>query len=76
MLAKSRAEVTVSLPSDREMEFVRIFDYPRDLVFQAWTKPQHIRQWWGCHGAKITILRHRFEAWRRMAHCYANGRQQ
>jgi uncharacterized protein YndB with AHSA1/START domain len=55
MLAKSSAEVTVSLPSDREMKFVRIFDYPRDLIFQAWTKPQHIRQWWGCHGSTITI---------------------
>jgi len=25
----------------------RAFDAPRDLVFEAWTKPEHVRHWWG-----------------------------
>lgn len=25
----------------------RVFDAPRDLVFAAWSKPEHLQQWWG-----------------------------
>lgn len=35
-------------PSDREIVLTRLFDAPRDLVFQATTKPEHVRTWWGC----------------------------
>lgn len=38
----------VTLPSDREILMTRVFDAPRDLVFEALTKPEHVRQWWGC----------------------------
>jgi uncharacterized protein YndB with AHSA1/START domain len=33
----------------REDEFVieRLFDAPRALVFEAWTDPKHLAQWWG-----------------------------
>jgi uncharacterized protein YndB with AHSA1/START domain len=31
----------------REFTLTRIFDSPRDLVFKAWTDPQHLAQWWG-----------------------------
>lgn len=37
----------VTTPSDREIVIVRAFDAPRDLVFEAWTKPEHVRHWWG-----------------------------
>ena len=36
--------------SDREIVVTRIFDAPRDLVFQAWTEVGHIEQWWGPQG--------------------------
>ena len=26
----------------------RLFDAPRHLVFEAMTKPEHVRRWWGC----------------------------
>lgn len=32
---------------EREIEIVRVFDAPRDLVYEAWTKPEHMTQWWG-----------------------------
>jgi uncharacterized protein YndB with AHSA1/START domain len=31
---------------ERELTIVRIFDAPRTLVFQAWTDPKMIAQWW------------------------------
>ena len=32
-------------PNDREVEFTRVLDAPRRLVFDAWTQPKHIQQW-------------------------------
>ncbi len=39
---------TVTTPSDREIRLTRLFDAPRNLVFEAMTRPEHVRQWWGC----------------------------
>ena len=33
-----------------EVKFTRVFDAPRELVFQAWTDAKHLAQWWGPHG--------------------------
>ena len=41
------SKMKVTLPSDREIVITRAFDAPRDLVFEAWTKPEHVRNWWG-----------------------------
>jgi len=34
-------------PSDRAIRMTRLFDAPRELVFEAMTKPEHVRRWWG-----------------------------
>jgi len=34
-------------PMEKEIEITRVFDAPRELVYQAWTEPQHMTQWWG-----------------------------
>jgi uncharacterized protein YndB with AHSA1/START domain len=34
-------------PSDREITLTRLFDAPRQLVFEAMSKPEHVRRWWG-----------------------------
>lgn len=34
----------------RELEIVRVFDAPRELVWQAWTDPDQITLWWGPTG--------------------------
>lgn len=39
------AEVT--LPSDTEILITRSFDAPAELVFEVWTTPEHVRNWWG-----------------------------
>lgn len=33
--------------SEREIVSMRVFDAPVDLVFKAWTKPEHLKLWWG-----------------------------
>jgi uncharacterized protein YndB with AHSA1/START domain len=35
---------------EREVIITRVFDAPRELVFQCWTEPEHLRQWWGPQG--------------------------
>ncbi|HEU4321495.1 MAG TPA: SRPBCC family protein [Acidimicrobiia bacterium] len=37
----------ISLPSDTEIKMVRKFDAPAELVFEVWTTPEHVRNWWG-----------------------------
>lgn len=41
--------------SDREIVFTRTFHAPRELVFRAWTDPQHLPHWWGPQGFTNTI---------------------
>jgi uncharacterized protein YndB with AHSA1/START domain len=38
-------ELQVTTPSDREVAMIRVFNAPRDLVFEAWTKPELIKRW-------------------------------
>src|SRR6516162_148795 len=35
----------VSTPTDREIQVERAFNAPRELVFDAFTKPELVRQW-------------------------------
>lgn len=37
-------------PALREVRLTRVFDAPRDLVWRAWTEPEHLAGWWGPHG--------------------------
>ncbi|HET6308511.1 MAG TPA: SRPBCC domain-containing protein [Rhodopila sp.] len=41
--------------SDREILITRVFDAPRELVWQAMTDPRHVVRWWGPHGFTTTI---------------------
>lgn len=41
--------------SDREIVLTRVFDAPRELVWDAWTDPEKIVQWWGPRGFTTTI---------------------
>ena len=40
---------------DREIVSTRVFDANIDLVWQAWSKPDHIRLWWGPNGFTNTF---------------------
>src|SRR3954462_15922956 len=43
-------------PSDREITLTRLFDAPRGLVFEAMTKPEHVRRWWGILDAGHSVI--------------------
>jgi uncharacterized protein YndB with AHSA1/START domain len=47
----------VTETADRELLISRIFDAPRDLVFKAWTEPEHMVKWFGPQGFTSTVLR-------------------
>src|ERR1700722_4007178 len=38
---------TVERKSERELVVTRTFNGPARLVFEAWTKPELFKQWWG-----------------------------
>jgi uncharacterized protein YndB with AHSA1/START domain len=40
--------------SGPELWITRVFDAPRALVFAIWTRPEHVKHWWGPRGY-ITI---------------------
>jgi uncharacterized protein YndB with AHSA1/START domain len=40
-------KLTVTTPSDKEIRMTRVFDAPRDLVFEAHTSCEHMSNWWG-----------------------------
>jgi len=40
----------VTLQSDREFAMTRTFDAPRELVFEAYTRPELLRRWLGVFG--------------------------
>ena len=46
---------TVSLPSDREIVITRVFRAPRPVVFDAWTRAEHVAQWWDPGGQPLAV---------------------
>jgi uncharacterized protein YndB with AHSA1/START domain len=36
--------------SDRELVITRVLNAPRELVYEAWTEPEHLINWWGPTG--------------------------
>jgi uncharacterized protein YndB with AHSA1/START domain len=58
MVARSAANsdsFQVSTPSDCEIRLTRLFSAPRPLVFDAMTKPEHVRRWWGQLGDGYSV---------------------
>ena len=49
----SSRRATVTMPSDREIVITRELDAPRALVFEAWTRPEHVARWWDPSGAPL-----------------------
>jgi uncharacterized protein YndB with AHSA1/START domain len=39
---------------DNILTHTRILDAPRDLVWEVWTTPEHIKEWWGPNGFSLT----------------------
>lgn len=57
--------------SSREIVISRVFDAPRDVVFKAWTSPEHLDRWFGPDGFTNETLEMDFReggAWRFIMH--------
>ena len=42
----ARTSAAMAAP-ERAFVITRLLDAPRDLVFEAWTRPEHMVRWWG-----------------------------
>jgi uncharacterized protein YndB with AHSA1/START domain len=47
--------VTITTPGDRQIVVIRLFDAPRALVFEAWTKAEHVVHWWDPSGGPLAV---------------------
>jgi uncharacterized protein YndB with AHSA1/START domain len=53
----------MSKPNDaanRTLTLKRTFKAPIKLVWEAWTKPEHIANWWGPKGMNTKVVEHNF----------------
>lgn len=44
----------VTTTTDHVIVLTREFDAPRHVVFEAWTKAEHVRQWWDPTGVPLS----------------------
>ena len=52
----STGKLIVTTPTDREIVMTRVFDAPRNLVFDALTKPELVKRWlWGPDGWTMPV---------------------
>jgi len=47
---KNTGTLSVDLPSDREVALTRVFKAPRHLVYEAFSKPEILKRWFGPRG--------------------------
>jgi uncharacterized protein YndB with AHSA1/START domain len=52
-MAAGKTETDSTSTAERELVITRVFDAPRRLVFEAWTKPEHLSCWCGPRGFTI-----------------------
>lgn len=55
VITKNSGSFAVTTPSDREIQMTRLFDAPRELVFEAMSKPEHVKRWWGNLGDGYSV---------------------
>src|SRR2546421_11348678 len=55
MPIKSTPVVPLPMPTDLVRVNTAVLDAPRKLVFEATTKPEHVKQWWGLRRSTMTV---------------------
>jgi uncharacterized protein YndB with AHSA1/START domain len=48
---------TAKEPAGKDLVITRVFDAPRELVWKAWTEPEHCMRWWGPKGFTCPVCR-------------------
>ena len=49
-------ETDTMVTAGRELAIARVLNAPRELVWEVWTNPEHIKDWWGPNGFTNTIF--------------------
>ena len=49
------AGLKVATPTDCEIVLTRVFDAPRQMVFDALTKPELLKRWFAPHGWSVSF---------------------
>ncbi len=47
--------------SNRTLTIERTFNAPIQLVWDAWTRPEHLSNWWGPKGMETLVVTHKLE---------------
>ncbi len=55
MDARNDHSLLVTTPSDFEFAMTRSFNAPRELVWEAVTKPEYVRRWYGCSQFTLAV---------------------
>jgi uncharacterized protein YndB with AHSA1/START domain len=50
---KNAGTLKVTLPTDREVVLTRVFNAPRQLVFDAFSQPELLKRWFGPRGFSL-----------------------
>ena len=53
---RNTGTLKVTTPSDREIRMVRVFDAPRQMVFDAFTKCELLKRWFGPQGFSLSKI--------------------
>jgi uncharacterized protein YndB with AHSA1/START domain len=51
----TKVKEPVSATANRELTITRLISAPRQLIWEVWTSPDHIKNWWGPNGFHTTI---------------------
>jgi uncharacterized protein YndB with AHSA1/START domain len=52
---KSTGSLRLTIPTDQQIVLTRLFNAPRSLVFDAWTKPKYLARWWGQSATPLVL---------------------
>jgi uncharacterized protein YndB with AHSA1/START domain len=52
---KNTGTLNVTTPTDREVVLTRVFDAPRNMVWEAFTKPELLKRWFGPRGWSLVV---------------------
>jgi len=55
MTDSMQREMALTLPTDREIVMTREFNAPARILFEVWTKPEHVRKWYAVRGTTMTV---------------------
>ncbi|MEW6734391.1 MAG: SRPBCC family protein [Acidobacteriota bacterium] len=55
MMMKNSGALKITTPTDREVMLTRVFDAPCQLVFNALTKPELLKRWYGPSGWTMVV---------------------